>query len=206
MWPERTEDQTFAEAVAHRDDRKVVHWCQRARLKPAPPLPPPNINNNSGQMGISFNADGRVGKDKPLVLTYLQRAGAPHAQTRGPGCFSRPSVQASASLDALSPDHFGAGETAAGAEPRNPCVSLQAPPRKKKRKINNPYDEKEEEKKEKSYTNINSRVLEMLGRGGKCGFRDASPSLSELPAASLTLVGSAARPALRPPAPLLAIF
>lgn len=38
MWPERTEDQTFAEAVAHRDDRKVVHWCQRARVKPA--LPP----------------------------------------------------------------------------------------------------------------------------------------------------------------------
>lgn len=65
---------------------------------------------------------------------------------------------------------------------------------------------KKREKKEKSYTNINSRVLEMLGRGVKCGFRDASPSLSELPAASLTLVGSAARPALRPPAPLLAIF
>lgn len=77
-----------------------------------------------------INADGRAGKDKPLVLTYLQRAGAPHAQKRGPGCFSRPSVQASASLDALYPDHFGAGETAAGAEPRNPCVSLQAPPRK----------------------------------------------------------------------------
>lgn len=151
-----------------------------------------------------INADGRARKDKPLVLTYLQRAGAPHAQKRGPGCFSRPSVQASASLGALFPDHFGAGETAAGAEPRNPCFFTSTP--EEKRKINNPLEEKEGGKKEKSYTNSNSRVLEMLGRVVKCGFRDASPSLLVLPAASLTLVGSADRPALRPPAPLLAIF
>lgn len=67
-----------------------------------------------------INAD--QGARRTVLPTYLRRAGVPRAQKKGPGCFSRPSAQVSASLDALFPDHFGAGETAAGAKPRNPFV------------------------------------------------------------------------------------
>lgn len=60
-------------------------------------------------------------------------------------------------------------------------VFLYKHPREKKTQ---PFSDEKRKKKEKSNTEINSRVLEMLCRRVKCGFREASPWLSVLPAAS----------------------
>lgn len=113
----------------------------------------------------AFPINPDQGARRTLLPTYLRRAGAPRAQKKGPGCFSRPSAQVSAFLDALFLDHFGAGETTAGAKPRNPCVL--------------PFKYPEGEKmikitfwgwrgKKKSYTKTSSQVLEMLGGRAVC--------------------------------------
>lgn len=129
---------------------------------------------------------------KTLTLTYLRRAGAPRAQKRGPGCFSRPSAQVSASLDALFPEHFGAGETTAGAKPLNPCafpfkhpegvewgwgggvlkITLWRCGRKRKEEI----------LQQNQLPDPRNARLESGGR-----FRAASPSLTEVAAASAPL-------------------
>lgn len=178
-------------------------------------------------MPLGNKAQSRL--DFTKYLTYLLQAGAPHAQRRGPCCFSRPPVQVSAYLDALlwqrtsSPavqvrrQECWASEC--NCKPSRSCFfccclgsfsyqSLWAPqPKKPPLKI------------EKIKKNKKNKIQQLLVPGLRDArlevelwFRDVSPSLPPLPAApsrhsaSQTLAGSADRAAPRPSATLLAIF
>lgn len=156
------EEKTFAAAIAHHGDRKVAHKEQTCTSKSRPPL----TGSWANEIGSCISNKRRSGT---LLPTYLPRAGAPRVRKRGPGSFSRPSAQVSASLDALFPDHFGAGETTAGVKPRNPCVCfLSSTPREKKKDQNNPLRWGWGEKGKISYSKTNSQVLEMLDWRAEC--------------------------------------
>lgn len=175
------EEKTFAAAIAHHGDRKVAHKEPTCTSKSRPPL----TGSWANEIVSCISNKRRSGT---LLPTYLPRAGAPRVRKRGPGSFSRPSAQVSASLDALFPDHFGAGETTAGAKPRNPCVCfLSSTPRERKKRSKQPFEvgmggKREDILQQNQLPGPRNAGLE----SGVC-FRDASPSLSEVPAASAPL-------------------
>lgn len=181
LWPERCRGENFCSCYRSPWRQKSCAREPTCTSKSRPPL-----TGSWANKIVSCISNKR--RSGTLLPTYLPRAGAPRVRKRGPGCFSRPSAQVSASLDALFPDHFGAGETTAGAKPRNPCVCfLSSTPREKKKGLKQPFEvgmggKREDILRQNQLPGPRNAGLE----SGVC-FRDASPSLSEVPAASAPL-------------------
>lgn len=167
--------------------------------------------------------NNRTNPQSILDLTYLLQAGAPHAQRRGPNCFSRPPVQVSAYLDALLSRRTSSPSvqvrqqcwaSRCNCKPSRSCFSSLGGFSFYKQHYQNPLRKKRKNKKTKK------RRKEQLVVPGlrearavvELRLRDVCSYLSPLLAApsrrpaSQTLAGSAERAAPRPSQTLLAIF